>query len=1135
MMGNLTFILSLVVILLIQRSLSLFSSPQTHAHVNNGLTPTTVTRGGRAELQRTFSIDPSTRRRIGCRIHYIHKSNLSCGQVIPSVFPCSYEGAVYYQHFGCLGDKELVTLQLSVALDGSPKVNNSQQTVNVQVFSIELQIQDSEIFRDIRLIKVNSSCSEIDSRVPLRLVFPNHLIGNCHYEVVHNFEYLRLLSNGGISIEPNTVLPCGFMPSTLEYKQNNNTRAKDYILLRIYNYSGTKTVPFYTLIAINGPSRNSSTMAELEHSQSNLSIQQVVNTPVAADSFIVDTVEIFGVRPIKYRVEVHPRIGSFHTVQSTDVNVSFTEFSREELADGCVSFYPHYNAHGGPPVMFRYSAILDVGESVSVDGVVVVTVDAIDWKWPAQRTNNPLQVFKGKVASIDACTIDFYLLDECESQATLQLSVPPQHGHLLHKNGSAVSPDGIYNVKAVRNGVVLAYEHSGDDAMYDQIIWQVKCLDGPSMNVSMAVLVVQTDNSVLHCMNSSELLVYKDRSQPLSISNFGIVDSSSTFEIDVLRLDGMLLKSHSQPFNRFSWLFPFVEQSSINQSLAVNRFSSMELQQQLIWYIPPEGALHDVVDFKLVNPSTNQASSMCSNSITISQRLFNQTLFISTTESYPSIQTSSMTLPSTQIVYITSNYLYTSLPPLSDGSINYLLSKPLEFGNLCILSNETCETSVSQFTQQDINKQQLFFVPSPNFTQEIISMEVTVNGIRSYPPNFVRLRIELVEEELNLNKKSTTLYWVRAGKEKRIRARHFPVYPRGTRFRVTQGTAYGRLSYRDGTERDLTEFTRRDLLSNKVWYKHDPSATFACSDSFEFDIISEDEAQTKTSSFLIIIRQRREVLDVNITNRPYHYINSNRFLVSKQSFQISTSFCPEFVVFNVDLPPCLGVLSLIDVENNLVLQLGTNSTFTAKDIYSGLLHYTLFNPSSIVNKIADKFILSASDPVSNWPSEHERLVGTGHILVHIVTSDGVERLDFKITSPRPVSWLSEQRLYGAILAQNDIDITNSTVSPEAVNIQVHLNFDYNYQIRLVDLSSVSVFTLADVYSGQIMFSKRIFQPNAFEDTVMFDVLVEIDSQYGPNTYRGGTYSLSFVWTFADIYINATTVSEETGVVTFLIR
>ena len=65
-----------------------------------------------------------------------------------------------------------------------------------------------------------------------------------------------------------------------------------------------------------------------------------------------------------------------------------------------------------------------------------------------------------------------------------------------------------------------------------------------------------------------------------------------------------------------------------------------------------------------------------------------------------------------------------------------------------------------------------------------------------------------------------------------------------------------------------------------------------------------------------------------------------------------------------------------------------------------------------------------------------------------------------------------------------------------------------------------------MYSGQILFIKRFFQDNTFEDTVNFDVVVEIESQNRTNTIRGGSYSLSFTWAFADIDIHPTTVSEE---------
>ena len=109
-----------------------------------------------------------------------------------------------------------------------------------------------------------------------------------------------------------------------------------------------------------------------------------------------------------------------------------------------------------------------------------------------------------------------------------------------------------------------------------------------------------------------------------------------------------------------------------------------------------------------------------------------------------------------------------------------------------------------------------------------------------------------------------------------------------------------------------------------------------------------------------------------------------------------------------------------------MFQLHSNSTFTAKDIHSGLLHYTLLNPTSVVSNISDMFTLSASDLFQKWPIERQGR--RGHFPVQIPTAVGIERLDLKITSPRPVSWLSQLNRYGAILGQNEIDITNSTVT-----------------------------------------------------------------------------------------------------------
>ena len=1127
--------------------------------------PLVVRRGERVSLQDTFTINSTAA--VNCRVHYVHKHGLSCGQVVPSVFDCGYRGTITFQHFGCLLGIELITFQLSSqpgkvvkSSNGTELTADVSSPINVQIFTLELLVNDStQPFSNIQLARIhdpaytvemsrdhseaNSSTADQTSNLAFRLVFPRELVGKCYYEILNKFPKLSLPSYGDLFTEQmNQLLPCGFVQSHLHYRPKmTNTTIKDFVLLRLYTYHYNNISISYTMVPL-GDSNNDSTNESSEAANNvtglirrNLSIRQVVYAPVTPDLFNLNSIMLFnslGLSPKKYIVDVHRDMGSFHTVQSNIVNVTHTEFTSDDLRNGKVIFYPHYNAISQSPVVYRYSVIFDTAGMLVAQGEVAVTIqEHIIGAWPAQRTNKPLTVLEGDIAVVDYKTFDFYLLGLCVLEASMRLVTHPKHGHLLYLNGSVIEEDEpTLLVGAVRNGTVLAYKHSGDESFFDEIVWEVSCSDGPLLNVSMAILIAQVDDTPPTVSKTSNKTLYRNWHIPLSDLMFQIEDPDSPIEetlIIVHRLSGTLVRlNHDFEPDKSSLLFPFTKLHS-DSTQNITEFYQSDLRKHLIWYIPPPGDSNvDDIEFTLLDSSGNRGIESHSVQIALSPLDVTEMLFVSTNLPYPPVlkEISTIRILDTHGVYITPTYLYTKVPSVMAVDLVYTVNSPIKHGHLCILSNKDCTTSITQFTQQDVNQQRIFYIPLQNFEQENMILTPTVYRIKSYVSRQVSLSIHMARNQTS-NETSIKPFWVNDGTEKRIPARYFRKYSSHAKFKVTKGTEYGTLSYRNGTSHSLNYFTLRDLLDKRAWYSHDPAASSACSDSFTFDVILGNNIFS--SSLQILIRHSKPDLEVTIS--PHQLFGQTRFVIGRRDFNVSSSFCPEFVKFNLISPPTLGVLSLTDVRNNLVLQLKAFSTFTAKDINSGLLHYSLRNSGPITSNISDTFSLNASNPLSQWPGKNEDRGGSGRFVVRFEPEPNVLHvLEINITSSRPVTWLPNRGIYGYILKQIDMYIYNSSLEPREVFIQAD-----NGQPTYGNLNNL-FFPVSDVYAGRVWYMlNSVSLDGPYENRFDLDIIVDPEDtqQFGLVAH----HSLTFHWAVVQFDIRRVSVAEDVGQLNIVIR
>lgn len=1131
--------------------------------------PQSVRRGEQVSLQKAFVIDHS-RAAVNCTVHYVYKKGLSCGQVTPSVFDCGYGGPLTFQHYGCLVDHELVNFQLSFrfedhisSFNGTGMKSDTNSPVSIEMFMLELIVTDtSPSLSKIELIRtvnpdpygipegVKGGNDTETSNLGLRLVFPTGLTGKCHYEVLNKFPKLSLPQFGDLSGQTDHLLPCGYVHSPLSYFPRINVNVRDFVLLRLYRRNENEmvtesfvVVPIVT--AINGSTRGTggqrkSAFETVETPTKDFSVQQIIFAPVNPNLFNLSSTvfsNTLGYPPMKFIIDVHQHVGTFQTVQSSTENIWHTEFTGKDLLERRVVFYPKDNAVTNTPVLFYYSTYFDAAGMLVTRGQISVTIQKhIIRDWPAQRTNKPFALLEGGTAIIDHKSFDMYLIGKCVLQASMRLVIPPRYGYLVYLNGTTIEEKKPkFLVGAVINGTVIQYKHSQKESFYDKMVWEVSCLDGPLLNISLTALIALIDDTPpTAAKRTYDVTLYQKEHFSLSDSMFQIKDMDSPVEETLFtvsgNLTGVLVKSENPLKN--DRLFPFVQVSS-DSIETITQFYLLELRLRLVWYIPPTGGDNntDIIEFTLVDSNGNRADKLYSLRISKSPLKLQETLFISTDESYPSVQRqqSTMTIFDIYSVYITPLYIYTHVPSVTAADVMYTVTSPIESGHLCILSVKDCNSSISEFTQQDINRQRIFYSPFQEFKEETIVLIPTLYKIPSYIPRKLSLTIELAHNQIPVAKKEK-MFWVNYGTERRIPARFFRKHPRAAKFKVTKRTEYGHMSYRNGSSYDLEYFDLDDLIKAKVWYTYDRTLPYVCSDYFNFDVVLSNTMYS--SSFQILIRQSsKSKLNVNITSR--QLLGQNRFVIGSNDFDITSSFCPEFVNFYLIEPPKFGVLSLTDVKNNLVIELNAFSTFTAKDINSGLLHYSLRHTGPITSNMTDNIFLNASDPVSQWPNQHRRYyTSPGLYILRIERYPNISHiLQIHISSSVAVTWLEDLGRYGYLLKQSDIRIFNSTIPPSKVFIAAE-NYEPYGTLKL----NSSTFNIEQVNSGKVRYDLNTISPEGpYKTTFNFTIYIISKSNFSLLRKLPEKHYFTFSWAVIEFDKRRIVVSEEDRRVIITIR
>ena len=1104
-----------------------------------------VPRGGRVDLRPVLSFNQTFLVAWGaeCRVTNIAVVNgSSCGQIEPVIFDCvAYTGPLLYQHFGCFASRELATFVVSASNSSRP--TGSIQPVHASTHSIEVLVDPPHPL--LGALRVEPTrLGPASEGVNLTVVFPLDMVGQCYYEVLPAWPVLSLPMAGTLEGAVNQLLPSGYVQNTpLTYQPrsslgNTMRRHTDYVLVKLYNHKFVNRS--YVILPFSiGEEGEGEEEEDMVFSIPRVYIHQAVNTPVYFTHTLPDT------DLLRYTFPVQPS-GNFCSVYSSAVNVSFTTFTNQELLDGLVAFYPAYSL-GFNSSSFSFN-ISNVAGVMLARGVVVVSRE-LDNRTsrdnrPSQRRNLPLVVPEGGVAIINDTTLEFYVNVFCSfSLSTLQVSMKPRHGELIYSNSSQVHTDHKIPLLLLHNTSLLRYKHRGGEELVDVIYWRLECSTRPSLLVFMSVLVATVDDALPTLTIASRLMAYRGWALPISPSALQVADPDSRhqdiyFHVDFI--EGTLLKASQRrayPLQNTSNLFPLVTFNSLIPVIGkdfniVSQFSLQDLERQKIWYIPEAEREVEYLGLTVGDSTHRRGFVIHYLDVDVSPLAPNHTLVISTATQYPYVlENKPLPLSSEGHMFLTSYFLYCRAPPSPPKDLRYVMQTTPQNGQLCLV-NDSCVESVGVFTQQDINYHRLVYRPSNrSLVPDHFTFIVTVQGISHKRPAIHTFNWTLVTPTTSVIKNS---FWIRTGTERIIPAELFRPFlsllgSSDLRFQVYEQPQYGNVSVRSETQLFSprpSHFTLQEVLNQWLWYTHiSQKGPPLCGDQLLFDAVSP--LGNVTGHLHILFRRGGSALSVDVT--PHVLQGLTQFTFSSKDLNVSSAFCPQYVIFSIARRPLLGVLRLTDYTRNTQRELLEGSTFTAKDILTGALSYYFAGYTLEPNvNITDMFAVSASDPSSQWPAEGE---GEGAGQFHIVIAPFPEAmLEVNFSRQHPVTWLPGRQSYGYVLSTADIQLLNTTtLQPREVLVQVEK------ELRLGRLekrgATTSFFTVADLQEGSVVYLKNLRRLDVFNERLKLGVYAYLPAF----SRRASLHQFLVEWAVVDLEHEVFTVSEDQGTLQLSIR
>ena len=1044
----------------------------------------------------------------------MEETGLSCGSVYPSQFDCSHNSSVVYQHFGCLSNHEVISFQLSI-LPSNFSVENANQTVEVRFFSVEVVIEDShsQLSNLTLYTKVLPT-----SDVAFRVEFPREIVGRCHYQLVTTNHLLPLPLAGQLhGTASSHMFPCGYAPrKPLHYVPNSESKApRDYVMIRVS--SGQEDV--YVVLEV----WRSSVPLVPNVLMKKLIVQGTTYTPIPDHLFPFQDREL----QYKYIVPPHP---SGQLVFLFSPSVNRTVFTSAHLRAGLVSYHPKETLT--PTNSTLHYTVTDLTGTEVVQGTIAL--HSLPERWSlSQRTNKGLSLARGGAAAVTSAKLDFYMLGECVDHSTVALVQLPRHGAFFLHNSTNITNTSTIPLNTLTNSGVV-YMHSGDEVLADSSVWEFLCPLGVKLVLSFDIRIAPLGGTPPHWALGHTLTTYQHLAVPLSHLPLFAPDSPSG-EVVIHVISGSLVRveNSDRAYTAHTPFPPYLNASQINAS-AVVQFTLADANSRTIWYLPPTNTTMDTLHLTAQAPgSPPHTTDTALISVSIAAGSLQSVMVLSTREVYPPfLRTIPLPLHSHLPVYISPRFLYSQVPQTLASSIVYVVKTPPNHGLLCLGGPTGCTSSLSQFTQKDINRERIIYQPTRGtVTPDMFDFLVTLHGVPHINQSRHLFQISPVPQNLFSSGKQI---WVKSGGKKAMAPRYFRPYSHflgsETEFLLTSHPQHGVLLLDNAPH--PTNFSFHDLLARRLLYRHHGTHGRHCSDTLVFTASNGTHQLQGTLEIAIGQFPKR----LWYTGRDSHQLlGQTSFVFQSTELPVQSAFCAQFVYYTIITPPCHGVLQLYNREHNTVLQLGKNSTFTAEDVQTGLLRYSLTMPRPLTHNISDKFTFGFSDPhPHSIPFDSRSARSTGmHFQIYYILDQHtgiLHNLSIHVTGPRPLTWLQEHRGYGYVLGPADIDIRSETVLPGEVIINVE---QPRFGSILRNNTRVSHFTLEQLHAGWVRYQTGLRQFERLSQDIFWinNVIVEFSGTYPLNR----RYNFTVEWCTISMEYPNYTVAEEEGSVQVVLR
>ena len=1046
----------------------------------------------------------------------MEETGLSCGSVHPSQFDCSHNSSVVYHHYGCLSNHEVINFQLSI-LPSNFSVENTKQNVVVRFFSVEVIIEDSQSqLSNLTLYTKVLPTSDVAFRVE----FPREIVGRCHYQLVTTNHLLPLPLAGQLhGTASSHMFPCGYAPrKPLHYVPNSESKApRDYVMIRVS--SGQEDI--YVVLEV----WRSSVPLLPNVLMKKLVVQGTTYIPIPDRLFPFQDREL----QYKYIVPPHP---SGQLVFLFSPSVNRTVFTSAHLQAGLVSYHPRETLT--PSNSTLHYTVTDLAGTEVIQGAIALR--SLPERWSlSQRTNKGLSLAQGGMAAVTSAKLDFYMLGECVDHSTVALVQLPRHGAFFLHNSTNITSTSTIPLNTLTNGSVV-YMHSGDEVLADNSVWEFLCPLGLKLMLSFDIRVAPLGGTPPHWALSHTLTTYQHLAVPLShLPLFAPGSPSGEVVIQVIRGSaGSLVRveNSARAYAAHTPFPPYLNASQINAS-AVVRFTLADANSRTIWYLPLTNTTMDTLHLTAQAPgSPPHTTDTALISVSIAAGSLQSVMVLSTREVYPPfLRTVPLPLHSHLPVYISPRFLYSQVPQTLANSIVYVVKTPPTHGLLCLATPTGCTSSLSQFTQKDINRERVIYQPTGGaVTPDMFDFVVTLHGVPHHNHSQHLFQISPVPQNLFSSGKQ---FWVKSGRKKSVAPRYFRPYSHflgsETQFLLTSHPQHGVLLLDNAPH--PTNFSFHDLLARRLLYRHHGTHGLHCSDALVFT--ASNGTHQLQGTLEIAIGQTQEQL--GYAGRESHQLfGQTSFVFQSAELTVHSAFCAQFVYYTITTPPCHGVLQLYNREHNTVLQLGQNSTFTAEDVQTGLLRYSLTMTRPLTHNISDKFSFEWSDPRPNAVAiDRVARSPRTHFQIYFILDQHtglLHNLSLHITGPRPLTWLQEHHEYGYVLEPEDIDIRSETVLPSEIIINVE---QPRFGSILRNNTRVSYFTLEQLHAGWVRYQTglRRFEGLSQDTFWINNVIVEFSGIYPLNR----RYNFTVEWCTISMEWPSYTVAEEEGSVQVVLR